>query len=88
MDEDIGADKELGIASVPLHDLKPDTEIEITQKLLKSLDTAKVKDKSDRGSITISVSAIVQIIPSFCPFRLTCGFLLPCISSCNNYSSK
>ncbi|XP_024364591.1 calcium-dependent lipid-binding protein isoform X2 [Physcomitrium patens] len=55
MDEDIGADKELGIASVPLHDLKPDTEIEITQKLLKSLDTAKVKDKSDRGSITISL---------------------------------
>jgi hypothetical protein len=52
-DEDIGTDKELGIAAVPLHDLKPDTEIELTPKLLKHLDSVKHKDKGDRGTITV-----------------------------------
>ncbi|KAG0553942.1 hypothetical protein KC19_12G051100 [Ceratodon purpureus] len=52
-DEDIGTDKELGITTVSLHDLKPDTEIEVTKRLFKSLDTVRVKDKGDRGSITV-----------------------------------
>lgn len=55
-DEDFGTDKELGITSVPLHGLKPDTEVEITKKLAPSLDTIRVKDKGDRGTITVKVS--------------------------------
>lgn len=54
-DEDIGTDKELGIAALSLHDLKPDTEVVITQPLLKHLDTVKHKDKGDRGSITVKL---------------------------------
>lgn len=54
-DEDIGTDKELGKAAVPLHDLEPDTEVELTQKLLKHLDTVRYKDKGDRGTITFKL---------------------------------
>jgi hypothetical protein len=46
----------LGIATLSLNDLKPDTEVVITQPLLKHLDTVKYKDKGDRGSITVKVS--------------------------------
>lgn len=56
MDEDVGSDKQMGIASIPLNELVPDTEVLITQKVLKSLDTARVKDKGDRGTITVKVS--------------------------------
>ena len=55
-DEDIGVDKELGLTSVSLKDLQPDTEVEKTQQLLKHLDTNKYKDKGDRGTITFKVS--------------------------------
>uniref|UniRef100_A0A7I4EFI1 Uncharacterized protein n=1 Tax=Physcomitrium patens TaxID=3218 RepID=A0A7I4EFI1_PHYPA len=55
MDEDVGSDKQMGIASIPLNELVPDTEVLITQKVLKSLDTARVKDKGDRGTITVKL---------------------------------
>ncbi len=54
-DEDIGTDKKLGITSIPLAALKPDEEEEITKNLAVSLDRDRVKDKGDRGSITIKV---------------------------------
>ncbi|KAI3693321.1 hypothetical protein L6452_33156 [Arctium lappa] len=52
-DEDIGADQRLGIAKLPLVDLQPDIEKEIELRLQPSLDMLKVKDKKDRGTITI-----------------------------------
>ncbi|XP_024995940.1 synaptotagmin-5-like [Cynara cardunculus var. scolymus] len=54
-DEDIGADQRLGIAKLPLVDLQPEIEKEIQLRLQPSLDTVKVKDKKDRGTITIKV---------------------------------
>ncbi|KAH8973496.1 hypothetical protein BDL97_01G050700 [Sphagnum fallax] len=54
-DEDIGTDKKLGITSIPLAGLKHDEEEEITKNLAVSLDRDRVKDKGDRGSITIKV---------------------------------
>ncbi|CAJ2671149.1 calcium-dependent lipid-binding protein-like isoform X2 [Trifolium pratense] len=52
-DEDIGQDKRLGIAKLPLIDLKAETEKEMEVRLLSSLDTLKVKDKKDRGTLRI-----------------------------------
>ncbi|KAL2337421.1 hypothetical protein Fmac_011867 [Flemingia macrophylla] len=54
-DKDIGQDKRLGIAKLPLVDLEIQTEKEIELRLLSSLDTLKVKDKKDRGTLTIKV---------------------------------
>ncbi|XP_028801178.1 synaptotagmin-5 [Neltuma alba] len=54
-DKDIGQDKRLGIVKLPLIDLEPETDKEIELRLLPSLDTLKVKDKKDRGSLTIKV---------------------------------
>ncbi|KAG5010243.1 hypothetical protein JHK82_018870 [Glycine max] len=54
-DKDIGQDKLLGIVKLPLNDLEPETEKEFQLRLLSSLDTLKVKDKKDRGTITIKV---------------------------------
>ncbi|CAL0328124.1 unnamed protein product [Lupinus luteus] len=54
-DEDIGQDKRLGIAKLPLIDLEAETEKEFELGLLSSLDTQKVKDKKDRGTLTIKV---------------------------------
>ncbi|KAF7844702.1 Extended synaptotagmin-2 [Senna tora] len=54
-DKDIGQDKRLGIAKLPLIDLVAGTEKEFELRLLSSLDTLKVKDKKDRGSLTIKV---------------------------------
>jgi hypothetical protein len=45
----------LGITSIPLAGLKHDEEEEITKNLAVSLDRDRVKDKGDRGSITIKV---------------------------------
>ncbi|TKY63788.1 Synaptotagmin-4 protein [Spatholobus suberectus] len=55
LDKDIGQDKRLGIAQLPLVDLETQTEKEIELRLLSSLDTLKVKDKKDRGTLTIKV---------------------------------
>ncbi|KAI4354933.1 hypothetical protein L6164_003756 [Bauhinia variegata] len=54
-DEDIGQDKRLGIVKLPLIVLEAETPKEIQLRLLSSLDTIKVKDKKDRGSLTIKV---------------------------------
>lgn len=52
-DQDIGQDKRLGIAKLPLIDLESEATKEIDLRLLSSLDTLKVKDKKDRGTLTI-----------------------------------
>ncbi|XP_073112047.1 calcium-dependent lipid-binding protein isoform X2 [Elaeis guineensis] len=55
-DEDnVSQDKRLGIAKLPLTDLEPGTNKEFELRLLPSLDTLKIKDKKDRGSLTIKV---------------------------------
>ena len=53
--KDIGQEKKLGIIKLPLNDLEPETVKEFELGLLSSLDTQKVKDKKDRGTITIKV---------------------------------
>ena len=45
----------MGIVKLSLNDLEAETEKEIVLRLLPSLDTLKVKDKKDRGSLTIKV---------------------------------
>ncbi|GAB4844401.1 hypothetical protein Ancab_037765 [Ancistrocladus abbreviatus] len=54
-DEDIGQDKKLGITKLPLVDLEEEKEKEIELRLFPSLDMTKVKDKKDRGTITMKV---------------------------------
>lgn len=54
-DEDIGQDKRLGIAKLPLIDLEAETPKELELRLLPSLDMLKIKDKKDRGTVTIKV---------------------------------
>nr|KYP64261.1 Extended synaptotagmin-2 [Cajanus cajan] len=53
LDKDIGQDKRLGIVKLPLNDLEAETAKEFELRLLPSLDTLKVKDKKDRGTLTI-----------------------------------
>ncbi|KAI3719406.1 hypothetical protein L6452_20303 [Arctium lappa] len=55
LDQDIGQDKRLGIAKLSLADLEPEVEKEIELKLLPSLDMLKIKDKKDRGTLTVKV---------------------------------
>ncbi|XP_073023454.1 calcium-dependent lipid-binding protein-like [Primulina eburnea] len=55
-DEDIGQDKRLGIAKLPLAELEAETAKENELRLLPSLDMLKIKDKKDRGTVTIQVS--------------------------------
>ncbi|XP_015893093.1 calcium-dependent lipid-binding protein [Ziziphus jujuba] len=54
-DQDIGQDKRLGIAKLPLIELEAEITKEFELRLLPSLDTLKVKDKKDRGTITIKI---------------------------------
>ncbi|CAJ1815528.1 unnamed protein product [Sphenostylis stenocarpa] len=54
-DKDIGQDKRLGIAKLPLINLEAEIEKEFELRLLPSLDTLKVKDKKDRGTLKIKV---------------------------------
>ncbi|XP_038979230.1 synaptotagmin-5 [Phoenix dactylifera] len=55
-DEDnVAQDKKLGIAKLPLIELEPETDKEFELRLLPSLDTLKIKDKKDRGTLTIKV---------------------------------
>nr|XP_010934089.1 synaptotagmin-5 isoform X3 [Elaeis guineensis] len=59
-DEDnLAQDKRLGIAKLPLIDLEPDTNKEFDVRLLPSLDTLKIKDKKDRGTLTVMVHPYV-----------------------------
>lgn len=43
----------MGIAKFPLIDVEVETEKEIELRFLSSLDTLKVKDKKDRGTLRI-----------------------------------
>ncbi|PSS11736.1 Synaptotagmin-4 like [Actinidia chinensis var. chinensis] len=54
-DQDIGQDKRLGIVKLPLIELEAETPKEVELRLLPSLDMLKIKDKKDRGTITIKV---------------------------------
>ncbi|XP_038974602.1 synaptotagmin-5-like [Phoenix dactylifera] len=55
-DEDnLAQDKRLGVAKLALIDLEPETNKEFDMRLLPSLDTLKIKDKKDRGTLTIMV---------------------------------
>jgi len=56
-DEDkLKQDKKLGVVALPLKSLQHDSLTEISLNLLSSLDTLKVKDKKDRGTLIIKVS--------------------------------
>ncbi|CAM8922586.1 unnamed protein product [Rhodiola kirilowii] len=54
-DQDIGQDKRLGIAKLPLIGLEAETEKEIELRVMPSLDMLKIKDKKDRGTILLKV---------------------------------
>lgn len=54
-DEDIGQDKRLGTAKLPLIELEAETVTEVDLRLLPSLDMLKIKDKKDRGTVTLKV---------------------------------
>ncbi|KAL0373576.1 UNVERIFIED_CONTAM: Synaptotagmin-5 [Sesamum radiatum] len=54
-DEDIGDDKKLGTVKLPLIDLQPEVSKEFELRLLPELDMLKIKDKKDRGTLTIQV---------------------------------
>jgi len=53
--DEVGQDKKLGVVKYLLADLEPENLKDLTLQLLPSLDTLKVKDKKDRGSITLKV---------------------------------
>ncbi|KDP28724.1 hypothetical protein JCGZ_14495 [Jatropha curcas] len=54
-DQDIGQDKRLGIVKLPLNELEEETWKELELRLLPALDMLKIKDKKDRGTLTIKV---------------------------------
>ncbi|KAJ9171297.1 hypothetical protein P3X46_014685 [Hevea brasiliensis] len=54
-DKDIGQDKRLGTTKVPLIELEAETWKELELRLLPSLDMLKIKDKKDRGTLTIKI---------------------------------
>ncbi|KAG8391721.1 hypothetical protein BUALT_Bualt01G0216600 [Buddleja alternifolia] len=54
-DQDIGQDKRLGIAKLSLIDMEPETTKEMELRLLPTLDMLKIKDKKDRGTVTVQV---------------------------------
>lgn len=53
--DNIGQDQRMGVAKLPLNELVADAAKEIELRLLPKLDMLKVKDKKDRGTITIKV---------------------------------
>ncbi|CAI9770292.1 unnamed protein product [Fraxinus pennsylvanica] len=54
-DKDVGQDERLGVAKLPLIELEAENSKEIELRLLPSLDMLKIKDKKDRGTLTIQV---------------------------------
>ncbi|XP_073024441.1 calcium-dependent lipid-binding protein-like [Primulina eburnea] len=64
-DKDIGQDKRLGIAKLPLAELEADTAKENELRLLPSLDMLKTKDKKDRGTVTIQINPVCYINPLY-----------------------
>lgn len=63
-------DKRLGIAKLPLSDLEMETVQEVNLQLLSSLDTTKVKDKKDRGVLSIKAGPISLVLLVFSSQRL------------------
>ncbi|CAD6210444.1 unnamed protein product [Miscanthus lutarioriparius] len=62
-DEDnMKQDKRLGIAKLPLSDLEMETVQEVNLQLLSSLDTTKVKDKKDRGMLSIKAGSFSLVL--------------------------
>jgi hypothetical protein len=45
----------LGVVKLPLIQLEAETEKEFNLRLLPSFDMLKIKDKKDRGTLTIKV---------------------------------
>lgn len=45
----------MGVAKLPLNELVADAAKEIELRLLPKLDMTQVKDKKDRGTITVKV---------------------------------
>ncbi|KAL1219195.1 Calcium-dependent lipid-binding protein [Cardamine amara subsp. amara] len=54
-DKDVGQDERLGLVKLPLSSLEAEVTKEMELNLLSSLDTLKVKDKKDRGTITLKL---------------------------------
>ncbi|XP_059651512.1 calcium-dependent lipid-binding protein [Cornus florida] len=54
-DEDIGGDKRLGMVKLPLIELEAEKLKEVELRLLPSFDMLKIKDKKDRGTVTLKV---------------------------------
>lgn len=62
-DEDnLAQDKKLGVAKLPLIDLEPEITKEYDLRLLPSLDMLKVKDKKDRGTVTLRVRYFINFL--------------------------
>ncbi|XP_044503765.1 calcium-dependent lipid-binding protein-like [Mangifera indica] len=55
LDQDIGQDKRLGIAKLPLIEIGAETPNEVELRLQPSLDMLKIKDKRDRGTLAVKV---------------------------------
>lgn len=58
-EDDLSQDKKLGIVKLPLVDLEAEISKEFELRLLPSLDMMKIKDKKDRGTITVKVSSCI-----------------------------
>ncbi|KAF3796731.1 Synaptotagmin-5 [Nymphaea thermarum] len=56
LDKDIGHDKRLGVVKFPLIDLDPEELNVLELRLLPAFDMLKIKDKKDRGTLTIKAT--------------------------------
>lgn len=54
-DKDVGQDEKLGVAKVRLIELEAERSKELELRLLPSHDMLKIKDKKDRGTITLQL---------------------------------
>ncbi|KAL3536910.1 hypothetical protein ACH5RR_000276 [Cinchona calisaya] len=54
-DKDVGQDEKLGVAKVRLIELEAETSKVLEVRLLPSFDMLKIKDKKDRGTITLQI---------------------------------
>lgn len=52
----------MGIAKLPLIELEAEKSKDFELRLLPSLDMLKIKDKKDRGTVTIQVLGLVLMI--------------------------
>ncbi|CAI9101637.1 OLC1v1039007C1 [Oldenlandia corymbosa var. corymbosa] len=54
-DKDVGQDEKLGVAKVRMSELEPEAAKEVELRLMPALDMLKIKDKKDRGTITLQL---------------------------------